>query len=225
MLSRVLRLDAGAAATPMNWLEVAKPVPPERQSIQYIPAAPPPRSKAQVEAETAAQATAEAQIEHRVREAREMGRREGEIAGRQAAGAEVQPVLLALGAAIREIAELKPRLRKEAEGDLVRLALAIARRVVNRELSVDPEAITGLIAMGLEKLRLNEVTRVRVHPQHQAALKEYLGRTGAMHVEVNVNAAQERGTAVIETIRGNLDVSAETQLAEIERGLTDRLRR
>jgi flagellar biosynthesis/type III secretory pathway protein FliH len=34
----------------------------------------------------------------------------------------------------------------------------------------------------------------------------------------------DRGAAIFETNRGNLDASAETQLLEIEQGLTDRLR-
>jgi flagellar assembly protein FliH len=223
MLSKVLRQDGAGAGTPMDWLEVSAPVSPEQQAIQYIPAASPPRSKAWAEREQATLRAADAQIEKRIHEAHEMGRRKGEAAGRQAAAAEVQPVLQRLAAAIQEVSELRPRLRKQAESDLVRLALAIARRIVNRELSVDPEAITGLVRMGLDKLRLNEVVGIQVHPHHQAALKEHLARSGAMNVEVSSNAAQERGTAVIETTRGKLDVSVETQLGEIERGLTDRL--
>jgi flagellar assembly protein FliH len=223
MLSKILRENGAGASTPMNWLEVSAPVSPSQQAIQYIPASPPPRSKAWEEREQATLAAAEAQIEKRVREAREMGRREGEAAGRQAAEAEVQPVLQKLAVAVHEVAELRPRLRKQAEADMVRLALAIARRIVNRELSVDPEAIVGLIRMGLDKLRLNEVVRIRVHPHHQAVLKEYLARSGALHVEVISNAAQAPGTAVIDTSRGDLDVSVETQFGEIERGLTDRL--
>jgi flagellar biosynthesis/type III secretory pathway protein FliH len=39
------------------------------------------------------------------------------------------------------------------------------------------------------------------------------------------DAARELGSVVFETERGSLDASVDTQLEEIERGLTDRLRR
>ena len=48
-----------------------------------------------------------------------------------------------LARAIDELAGLRPRLRQEAEADLVQLALAIARRVLRREIAVDPEALHG----------------------------------------------------------------------------------
>jgi hypothetical protein len=63
------------------------------------------------------------------------------------------------------------------------------------------------------------------HPEHEAAVRACLAATaGTVDIEVIGDGALERGSAVFETARGSLDASAETQLAEIERGLTDRLR-
>jgi flagellar assembly protein FliH len=166
----------------------------------------------------------EAEKDRLVKEAWAAGRREGEAAGRMAAEKEVQPVLQRLAASIQEVSELPSRLRAQAEVDLVRLAVAIAQRILQRELNVDPEVITGLVRVGLEKVRMQDVTRVRVSPDHQAAVREFLVRAGAAHVEVNADPTQERGSMIFETSRGKLDVSIGTQLREIERGLTDRLR-
>jgi flagellar biosynthesis/type III secretory pathway protein FliH len=47
---------------------------------------------------------------------------------------------------------------------------------------------------------------------------------GAAHIEVIGDPTLDRGAVLFETARGRLDASAETQFAEIERGLTDRLR-
>jgi flagellar assembly protein FliH len=112
----------------------------------------------------------------------------------------------------------------QAESDLVRLAISIARRIVLRELSVDPETIAGIARVALDKLRMQETTRVRVHPEHKGPIQEFLAKSGAAHIEVAGDPAQPRGGVIFETTRGNLDVSADTQLREIERGLTDRLR-
>jgi flagellar assembly protein FliH len=129
-------------------------------------------------------------------------------------------------ATIGELTLLRPRLRQQAESDTIRLALAIARRVLRRELSVDPEALRGLLLAALEKLQGQEVARVRVHPSHAAVLRDCLQRKYAgAQVEIVTDSGQVPGTAVFETSRGNLDASVETQLEEIERGLTDRLQR
>ncbi len=106
----------------------------------------------------------ERQCEERIREAHAAGLREGEAAGRSRAAAELQPVIERLTRSIEELGQMRARLRSEAEADLVRLSLAIARRVLRRELSIDPDALRGLVMAALEKLHSQEICRVRVHP-------------------------------------------------------------
>jgi flagellar assembly protein FliH len=160
-----------------------------------------------------------------IEDARQAGFREGESAGRAAAQNEMRPLIERFARTIDELAAMRTRLREQAEGDLVRLAVAIARRVIRRELTIDPHAITGLVKAALEQLSAGERIRVRVHPEDEIAVRSCLVALGrAASVEVSGDAALERGSAILETDRGNLDASAETQLAEIERGLTDRFR-
>jgi flagellar assembly protein FliH len=159
-------------------------------------------------------------------EAHAAGVREGEIAGRNRATAELQPVLERLGRAIEEIANLRARLRWEAEADVVQLALAIARRVIRRELASDPDALRGLAMAALEKLQGQEIARVKVHPSHVAMVKSCLQQalSGGL-VEVLADPSRAVGSVIFETTRGNLDASVDSQLQEIERGLADRLRK
>jgi len=165
------------------------------------------------------------QAEQKARDAHAAGVREGEAAGRTRAAAELQPVLERLARAIEEIAGLRPRLRREAETDVIKLSLAIARRILRRELAVDPDALHGLVLAALEKLQGQEISRVKVHPSLAASLAASLrkGLAGAA-VEVVADPSSQPGTVVFETARGNLDASVESQFQEIERGLTDRLR-
>jgi flagellar assembly protein FliH len=168
----------------------------------------------------------ETERQHQVREAHATGVREGEIAGRNRAGADLQPVMERLTRAIQELAGMRARLRQEAESDVVQLALAIARRVIRRETAADPDALRGLVMAALEKLQGQEISRVKVHPSHVAMVKSCLDQTaGGSPVEVLADASCELGSAVFETTRGNLDASVDSQLQEIERGLTDRLRK
>ena len=166
------------------------------------------------------------QAEQRVREAHAAGLKEGETAGRNRAAAELQPVIERLSRAIEETAGLRARLRREAENDMVKLSIAIARRILRRELAVDPDALHGLVLAALEKLQGQEICRVKVHTSLAASVTACLRKSqaGAM-VEVIADPSAQAGAVVFETARGNLDASLESQFQEIERGLTDRLRR
>lgn len=212
MSSRVYDCDGDRGVTPLVWREVrAEPV----------------GSLAEAEEEFREQrARMEHDCERRIREARAAGLQEGEATGRAQGAAELQPVLQRLSGTIAEIASLRVTLRRQAESDMVKLSLAIARRILRRELSIDPEALHGLTLAALEKLQGQEVCRVRVHPAYAAAIAAYLRDVpGAQQVQIVSDAGSEPGHAVFETARGNLDASVESQLQEIERGLADQLKR
>jgi len=167
----------------------------------------------------------EAQCRQQIEQGKQAAFREGEVAGRNRAAAEVQPVVEKLARSVEELALLRPRLRREAEGDMLRLALAVARRVLRRELAVDPDALHGLALAALEKIAGQEIQRVKVHASMAPQIRALLEKSAARgRVEVVADAAAAPGALVFETERGNLDASVETQLEEIERGLTDRLR-
>jgi flagellar assembly protein FliH len=167
----------------------------------------------------------ERSCEERVKAASAAGRREGEALGRGQAAAETQAAMQRLAGSIEELAALRALARREAEADLIELAIAIARRVLRREIAMDPDALHGLVMGALEKLQSQEVRRVRVHPSHAALLTACLRESCGAAVEVVPDAAREPGAVVFETERGNLDASVDSQLREIERGLADRLRR
>ncbi len=167
----------------------------------------------------------ERQWEERVKEARAAGFREGESSGRNRAAAEFKTAMDRMARGIEELAGMRARLRREAEADLIQLALAIARRVLRRELAVDPEALHGLVLAALEKVQAQEISRVRVHPAHAAVLASCLREAGAGNVEIASDPSCQPGGVIFETGRGNLDASVDSQLREIERGLADRLRR
>lgn len=213
---RRARIVAGeAAAQPVEWREIGAIITPS------APKNAPGPAEASVQIELLRQ-----QCEQRVREAHAAGARESESAARTRAAVEVQAALENLAHSVAEIAEIRPKLRKQAESDVVKLALAIAQRVLRREIAVDPEAIRGLTLAALERLQAQEIHRVRASPAHAPALTSML-RQLASHVAIEVIAdgSLPAGAVVFETSQGNLDASIDSQLREIERGLADHLRR
>jgi flagellar assembly protein FliH len=201
MSSRIIRREQGVRAEPVVWPEVVagRPLPSQLHGEEPVE-----------------------EIERRLRAAHEAGWREGEAAARR----RLDAVIAQLARSVEELSSLRARLRRQAEADLVHLAVAIARRILRRELSLDPEAIAGLVHAALQRLAGQEIARVRVHPELAVAVRTALAEgQGAQAAEVVADARLEVGAVIFETERGNLDASVETQLAEIERGLADRLRK
>ena len=210
MSSKVVLPDASPAASPVVWRQV------QPGALAGAPGGEEAGQPAQIERQT----------EERVREARAAGLREGEAAARNHAAAELKRTLDRLAQSLQDLAGWRARLRHEAEADLVRLALEIARRVVRREIAVDPDALRGLVTAALEKLRGQDISRVKVHPSHAALLAACLKQApGGNTVEVVADSSREPGAVIFETARGNLDASVDAHLQEIERGLADRLRK
>jgi flagellar assembly protein FliH len=232
MLSKILRDGHKDAIAPLSWRRAGGPAaaakgPPAPLVMHRVESGhfqPESVLHDEVRGLRARFAEVEAAAETRVREARESAYREGEAAGRNQGIGQVQPVLEKLAQSIREIAELRPKLRHEAETDVVKLALSIAKKVLHRELASDPEAISGLIRVAMEKIRVHEIVRVRIHPQQHGPVQQAIARF-AMGAEVEIAADSKLplGGVVVETTRGDFDASVDVQLKEIERGLTDRL--
>lgn len=179
-------------------------------------------------------ARAEEDLEHRLKqmeatigavreEAYRKGFAEGEAKGRKAE-AKFESLNRALAETIAQLSSYKAELRASAERDMLELSIAIARRVLRREINVDPHALEGIVAACLDRINAQELTAVRVHPFHAEALREQMGRLcpGA-NVNIEADATLAMGSVIFETVRGAFDGSVDSQLEEVERGLADRL--
>ena len=203
--SKILRDGELSAVTPMAWrAETAAPAPRPARA----PATGPGPSVDQDEAR---------------KEAYQRGFSEGRNAGHEQAVAEIAPVMERLSRSLADLATVRSRVRKTAESDLLKLAIAVARRVIHRELTLDPGSIEGLIRVALEKLESRELCRVRVHPNQEPVIRTLLARFSAAPVELIPDGTLQSGDVLFETAHGTLDGSIEAQLQEIERGFADRL--
>ena len=148
--------------------------------------------------------------------------RQGEAMGRRSAQTELEEKFRALGQAIETAGSHKARLREEAERDVVSLALAVARRILRRQFQVDEEAILGLVKAAFANANLREITQVRIHPQFVGIVQSHLQSVGApVSIQLIGDGSLELGGVILETARGSLDASVDTQLDEIGRGFAD----
>lgn len=163
---------------------------------------------------------AAAEVEQGIHAAYRRGLREGEAAAAQKMAEQMRIKVERLGRSIEQLALHRAKVQREAEPELVRLAMAVARRIMRRELSVDPDSLLGLLKVGLEKIESADAHRVRVHPEHAPIVARLL-EGAARPVAVTADAGLPVGAVVFETSRGAIDVGLETQLKEIERGFAD----
>jgi flagellar assembly protein FliH len=172
------------------------------------------------------EAASQTELEVRAASAYQQGLADCETAAAQHAQARLDPVLAGLNGILAELAGMRRNLRAQAEADTVTLAIAIARRILNRELTADPDAILGLVKAAFQKCDARETHQLRVSPQDAEAIREQRGHLNfPLALEIVADGALVRGSAIFETSRGNLDASLDTQLSEIDRGLADVLRR
>lgn len=137
---------------------------------------------------------------------------------------EIEPWLKRMAQSIEDIATVKQRYLAESEDQLVRLAVAVARRILYREIQVDTEALFGLIHAATQRSELRELNRIMLNPKDHQALLPHLERLQLPpRVEILSDPALERGALLLESTSGILDASIQAQLDEVERGFIDLL--
>ena len=211
MSCKILAGDA-TACEPMEWTRAPVEVQEHPATLYLKEARPDPNPQETLENRIR---EVELNAEQRVREAHARGRQEGEAAAIQ----QYQTKVEQMAAILQATAGLRARFRRESEVDLVKLSIAIARRILRRELSVDPGALGGIVKACLEKLESQQVQQIRLHPLVAEALRLKLDPGVPVIPDTNLAPGDVR----IETDQGEVDAGLETQLGEIERGFADLL--
>jgi flagellar assembly protein FliH len=157
---------------------------------------------------------------------RQEGVREGEAAFAQKVSLQLDQAMIRCADAVKTILEARHKMRKQMEQDLVHLAIVVAKRILHRELNTDQDALLGLVRVALDKIDMRELHRLRVSPSGARVLEAEMATLHLpSRVEIAADASLEPGAVLLETSRGVLDASIDTQLLEIERGFTDLVRR
>jgi flagellar assembly protein FliH len=114
---------------------------------------------------------------------------------------------------------------QKVEGEIVQLALAIARKILHREAQVDPLMLAGIVRVALDKLESRTEVMVRVNPRNVTEWRDYFSRTLEPRElpEVIEDPGIPPDRCVLQTVLGTTELGIETQLKEIERGLIDLL--
>ena len=115
----------------------------------------------------------------------------------------------------------RERFFDRAEQETVRLALAIASRILRREAQSDPLMLTGVVRVALGQLSDASDVRLRVPAAHLDLWMETMAHLPRLSFrpEVVPDDAMQGGDCVMESSMGSADLGLEAQILEIERGL------
>jgi flagellar assembly protein FliH len=167
-------------------------------------------------------------LQEETRRALEAGREQGRQEERRAQAAVVSGALEQQKRQMAGMAEsfalARDRYLQAVEREVVRLALAVAARILRREAQMDPLLLTGAVRVALGQLAASTEVKLRVPASELGLWTETMALLPNLPVKPEVVAGEglRLGECVIESKVGTVDLGLRAQLAEIERGFFDR---
>lgn len=157
-------------------------------------------------------------------EGRKKGEVEGQAAGRSQAIAESKPqlstLIQSLSSAAQQIERSRQDLLSSAANDVVRLSLAIAKRVVHHVGQTDGGALVQTVSAALKYVVGRNDVKILVHPSQHAMLQEAISTLklqwpALKHVEIAPDPAIAAGGARIISGTGEVDATLDGMISQI----------
>jgi len=155
------------------------------------------------------------------KEAYEKGFAQGEKAGRELGEKRLDSVIKSFNGVLKEVKRLKETLYQESEQEMLRLVLAIARRVIQKEVSTDREIILNIIKSALKYVADQGEITIRLNPSDLEFATQHKEENMKEMRNVIIEGDEEiqRGDAVIKSNRGTIDCGIEKHLQMVEEKL------
>jgi len=125
---------------------------------------------------------------------------------------------------ITDFAAEHDRFLQAVEHQVVKLALAVAARILRREAQMDPLLLMGAVRVALGQLAGNSGVTLRVPAEQLDLWTEAIALlpNPTMKPTLAPEEGMRLGDCVIESKTGTVDLGVRSQLSEIERGFFDR---
>lgn len=155
---------------------------------------------------------------------RAQGLEQGGAAERAAQGPANERLAAQIEGMLASFVEERDRYLQKVEQEVVKLALAVAARILRREAQMDPLLLTGAVRVALGQLAASTRVRLHVPPAELDLWAEAIVHLPNLAVkpEVMPGDAMRLGDCTVETDLGTVDLGVRAQLSEIERGFFDR---
>ncbi len=211
MSSRARRFPSTVETAPFPWAGLAQP------GDATSPANPVAAASAGATAFVAPSATQLSEIE---RDAFAKGYEQGERSGMEAGRSRADAMLRRMASTLEELAALRQQMIHHTEQQMVQLALSIAKRIVRREVTIDPDLTVAMARVALDRLGEHSGATIRLHPEdHALAVGEESPPWDGDQVTVVSDESIGRGGCRIESAFGFIEAGVEAQFEEIEKAV------
>jgi len=136
-------------------------------------------------------------------------------------------VFRALRASSESIHDLRDKILRESEDEIINLIMLVARKVIIQEISQDRSILAGIVQNALAGLSAREEITVRINPEDYQLVTS--GRDELLHKELlserlllKPDPSVVIGFCLIDTAMGTIDASLDGQLDQLYRSLLDR---
>lgn len=153
------------------------------------------------------------------RDAFAKGYAQGERAGLEAGSTRAEAMLRRMAATLDELGTLRAAMIHATEQQMVQLALAIARRILRREATLDGDLVVAMARVALDRLGERTPATVRLNPEDLAGTGAQEGALGSSFVTVVADASLSRGQCKVESEFGFIDAGVEAQFEQIAHAL------
>ena len=164
----------------------------------------------------------EAELDQRISEEFNNGLKEGkELAERG-----LEKVFRALRASSETIHNLRDKIFRESEDEIINLVMLVARKVINQEVTQDRSILTGVVKKAIADLSARQEITVHINPddyqlatsgREESILKELLNE----HLSIKPDHLVASGFCLVDTEMGTIDASLDGQLDQIYRSLIE----
>jgi flagellar assembly protein FliH len=138
----------------------------------------------------------------------ENGFHQGEKAGMEIAERKMEAVMKRYAEAIMEVGKLRTALYRQIEPEVVRLALAVSKKIVHREIQIDRDIIQTLVSVALSHV---------ADYNHLVEHREELSQSEGRDISLLADKSVERGGCLIQTDCGDIDARIDEKFREVER--------
>jgi flagellar assembly protein FliH len=120
-------------------------------------------------------------------------------------------------AVLEKFSEERAEYFMRVEGEVVQLALAIARKILQREAELDPTLLAALVRIATDRMQCDSAVRVRVAPENAELWRECgEDKTGSRRWEIVPDQTLNSDDCIVETELGTANFGFETQLRDVE---------
>lgn len=131
---------------------------------------------------------------------------------------QLEGVLQRLHATIEDLGKLSPQAMRRADREMIHLAVAMAERIVRREVRTEPELLLDMARAAIERLGERVTAVIHLNPiDLEAIVNDGSGRIGTL--DVVGDSDLPRGGCMIRTNLGAIDAGIDAQMRELLRAM------